>query len=121
MQRSSRDGLLRELLAEVHGIEADTQAAQGAAEQIDAMRGQVEAACQDAAAVLRTLQAAALTLDEARRMRAAALAHLQEQRTQLAYTERVRLDAVDRIVQAAHRLTAVRRLLEQLLTTNETA
>jgi hypothetical protein len=120
MQRSNRDDLLRELLAEVHGIEVDTQAAQGAVEQIDAVRTQVETACRDAEAVLRTLQAAALTPDEARRVRATALSRLQEQRTQLAYTEQVRLDATDKIVQAAHRLTAVRRLLEQLLATNET-
>jgi hypothetical protein len=120
VQRSRRDDLLSELLAEVHAIEADIQAAQDAAAQIDALRAQVEAARQDAAAVLRTPEAATLSPDDARRVRETALARLQDQRTQLADAEQVRSEAADRVLHAAHRLTAARRLLEQLTVTDET-
>jgi hypothetical protein len=121
VQGSSRDDLLIELLAEMRAIEADVQAGQGAAAQIDALRTQFEAACQDAVAALCTLQDTVLPPDEARRMREAALARLQDQRTQLTRAEQLRRDAAARVVQAALRVTAVRRVLEQIMATDETS
>jgi hypothetical protein len=111
-QVGSEDGLLRELLAEVHAIEADIQAAQDAVARIDALRAQIEAACQEVAA---------LPPDDAHRVRDTALARLRDHRIQIAHAELVRRDAVARVAHAAHRLTAVRRIVEQLLTTDETA
>jgi hypothetical protein len=117
VQRSSHDDLLSELLAEVRALEADIHAAQAAAARIDALRAQVEAACQASTAVLRTLQAAAIPPDEARSVRETALARLQDQRAQLTRAEESRREAADRIASAAHRLTAARRFLEQILAT----
>jgi hypothetical protein len=121
VQHSNRDDLLSELLAEVHAIEADVGAAQGAAAQIDEVRSRIEAVCQDASAVLRALHSAVLPPDDARRARAAALAQLQDQRAALAHAEQVRRDAAARVAQAALRMRAVRRILERLLAMDETA
>jgi hypothetical protein len=120
MQRSSRDDLVRELFAEVQAVEADIEAAQGAAVLVDAFRNQVQAACHDASAVLRTLHAAPLSPEDARRMRETTLARLQDQRAALALADQVRGDAADRIAHAAHRLTAARHAMKQLIATVET-
>jgi hypothetical protein len=112
VQGSSQDDLLSELLAEVHAIEAEIGAARDMAVRIDDVRAQVEAACQDAAAVLRTLQAAALTPDEARRVRQAGLVRLQDQRAQLAHAEELRREAADSMARAALRVRALWRVLE---------
>jgi hypothetical protein len=121
VQQSSRDDLLSELLAEIQAIEADIGAAQGAAAQIDQARSQIEAACQDASAVLRALHTAALPPDDARRAREATQAHLQDQRAVLAHAAQVRRDAAARVAHAALRMRAVRRILEHLLAMDETA
>jgi hypothetical protein len=66
MHRASRDDLVRELFAEVHAIAADLQGAQGTAEQLAVLCSQVQAACHVASAVLRTLEAATLSPEDAR-------------------------------------------------------
>jgi hypothetical protein len=121
VQRSSHVDLLNKLLTEVHAIEADLGAARDAVARIDAFRAQVEAACHDTAAMLRTLQAGRLTEREARRVRETALARLQDQRTRLAHAEQMRREATDRMARAVRRLTAARRVLEHLNVTDEEA
>jgi hypothetical protein len=111
-QAGSEDDLVRELLAEVHAIEADIQAAQDAAARIDALRAQIVAACHDAAA---------LPPDGVGRVRDTALARLRDHRIQIAHAELARRDAATRVAHAAVRMTAVRRIVEQLLATDETA
>jgi hypothetical protein len=111
-QAGSEDDLMRELLAEVHAIEADIQAAQDAADRIDGLRAQIEATCQDAAA---------LPPDDLGRVRDAALARLRDHRVQIAHAELVRRNAAARVAQAADRMRAVRRIVEQLLALDETA